>query len=392
MELTKTLKLKIYDKINQQKNKFEFIYLIQSKEYINTCVYKFGKTTRKFLERFSEYADGSQIYFVYPCQNCDKLERIVKSGFIGNKHFKCVKGKEYYEGDLFEMIIIIKTIINTFDKEFSLENDDLRILELEDENLKLGYENVNLQNKIVKLESINSYLENKISDLKSENINLQIVELESGSLDTEYQISDEQSSSSDLDILYNKKFNIINNIITTYFSSKNDNFAKYIIKYKFGSKICKYEFKLAYKNIKINSYYVKIKDGMLIYNNDTCKKFPKWKSELKKYFNNFGINFSENIIHNMGHYRKIVYILMKSNPIFNYLNLRLDEIYKFCKSKNDKILTTFLKYLGIKFELTKEILDQLQDVNCKYISINKIIKDKEVSSCIYIFRVLFDLS
>ena len=88
-----------------------YIYLLQPLRSItnNEQIYKIGKTKRENFKRFNEYPVGSILLLQSSCKNCDLMEkRLLK---IFDEHFikETEYGREYFNGDLFEM----KKIINS---------------------------------------------------------------------------------------------------------------------------------------------------------------------------------------------------------------------------------------------------------------------------------------
>ena len=88
---------------------YEFIYLLQTRESLknNENIFKIGRTCRLELGRFNDYPNGSILHFHMPCINSTDIEReLIK---IFNKQFQNIHdyGKEYFEGNLLDMIDII---------------------------------------------------------------------------------------------------------------------------------------------------------------------------------------------------------------------------------------------------------------------------------------------
>jgi len=85
---------------------YEYIYLLQLREFIKTGeqVYKIGRTTRKPEERFQEYPKNSRVLTFVNVVICTKAERellkIFNKKFIQRKEY----GKEYFEGDVVQMV------------------------------------------------------------------------------------------------------------------------------------------------------------------------------------------------------------------------------------------------------------------------------------------------
>jgi hypothetical protein len=102
---------------------YHFLYLIQTAEDLYTNIYKIGKTEQLPEDRFKGYNKGSYPWRISLVDNCSKRETELK-GIFNNK-FKLSRGREYFEGDIEEMIFefcnfcnqkeIIKNTIKIFD-------------------------------------------------------------------------------------------------------------------------------------------------------------------------------------------------------------------------------------------------------------------------------------
>ena len=73
-------------------------------------VYKIGKTG-DYIKRQSQYTKGGEMIFVANVNNRHESENLLKAGFC--KEFKQRRdyGTEYYEGDIFEMVLLLKDIL-----------------------------------------------------------------------------------------------------------------------------------------------------------------------------------------------------------------------------------------------------------------------------------------
>lgn len=94
------------------KYEFEYVYLLQVYPANNVPVYKYGKTTRAFLERYKEYSKVSpKIILVLSCLDCATLEKVtlkeIRTSFIMRNDL----GKEYFEGPLED---ITRLVINKY--------------------------------------------------------------------------------------------------------------------------------------------------------------------------------------------------------------------------------------------------------------------------------------
>jgi hypothetical protein len=89
----------------KREDKDEFVYLLKTREFINTGqeIYKIGKTVSP-TNRMGNYPKGSKVKMMHLCDNCDKTEReLIK--LFDEKFIKQTDiGREYYKGDMREMI------------------------------------------------------------------------------------------------------------------------------------------------------------------------------------------------------------------------------------------------------------------------------------------------
>jgi hypothetical protein len=83
----------------------QFIYIIQTREFINSgeSIYKLGKT-RNPKTRLSSYPNGSRVYLLTKCVDCDKTEKDLLEKFRDKFVHKTDIGKEYFGGDVDCMI------------------------------------------------------------------------------------------------------------------------------------------------------------------------------------------------------------------------------------------------------------------------------------------------
>ena len=90
----------------------EYIYLLQVREFIKTKepIYKIGKTKQEFGKRFNQYPKDSCIYLVLKVDNCAEFENKIKNAFDIKFRQRSDIGREYYEGNVNNMIIEITEI------------------------------------------------------------------------------------------------------------------------------------------------------------------------------------------------------------------------------------------------------------------------------------------
>ena len=162
---------------------YEFIYLLQTRESIgkNEEVYKVGRTCKDELTRFNNYPKGSKLHLHISCINSCNIERSIINIF--GKVFTNVElyGKEYFEGNLFEMLTIILEQVALSFNCLSSSIEYCKILrKLESQNLALTKQietekqnNETMKLQILKLQQKNSNLtQQENSKLKQENSEL----------------------------------------------------------------------------------------------------------------------------------------------------------------------------------------------------------------------------
>jgi hypothetical protein len=100
--------------IETNPNLYEYIYLLQEREFIKTNenIYKIGKSKQENTKRISSYPKGSKLLFQIICNNCDDLETKLINRFKQICIHKKEIGNEYFQGDCYKMITeICKFII-----------------------------------------------------------------------------------------------------------------------------------------------------------------------------------------------------------------------------------------------------------------------------------------
>ncbi len=104
-------------------NEFHYIYLIRCKEHFrhNENIYKVGKTMIKELtinlKRLIGYGKGTELLLIKRCLNSSIIENMILEEF--NKKFtKYELGREYFIGNVNEMVETIDNIINTDYKNY----------------------------------------------------------------------------------------------------------------------------------------------------------------------------------------------------------------------------------------------------------------------------------
>lgn len=115
-------------------NSIHYIYMLKEREFIKTKenVFKIGKTTQNNLGRFSQYPNGSILYFQMICKDCHKIEKIIINSFRLKYINRSDIGTEYFQGDHNDMIDDIYYEICKFHKR--LKEDNIRKQQLKSIN------------------------------------------------------------------------------------------------------------------------------------------------------------------------------------------------------------------------------------------------------------------
>lgn len=97
--------------------KISLIYLLQDARDQGTQIYKIGRTTQKgpdnrIIHRFKDYSAGTTIHehTTVPNELVNVLESTIILAF--DACFRRVRGKEWFEGDVYTMKAMMSTIIN----------------------------------------------------------------------------------------------------------------------------------------------------------------------------------------------------------------------------------------------------------------------------------------
>lgn len=98
------------DKISKIDDVFNYIYLLREREFIKTKenIFKIGFTTKDILIRTNGYPKHSKLYINLPVIGNPELKliHIFKAKFIHRTDI----GNEYFEGNVNDMLTIIKTL------------------------------------------------------------------------------------------------------------------------------------------------------------------------------------------------------------------------------------------------------------------------------------------
>jgi hypothetical protein len=79
------------------------IYLLQTREFLASSIYKIGKTTKPLLKRFNQYPNGSRLILQMECLDCDNCEKKLLELFRSKYTNKPEYGREYFQGDSISM-------------------------------------------------------------------------------------------------------------------------------------------------------------------------------------------------------------------------------------------------------------------------------------------------
>jgi len=88
-----------------------YVYLLQPAELVGTNRYKIGISSRCDLNRLRSYGSGTRYIHYFECKDYIAVENSLKDNFNRNKKIKCIKGREYFEGDEQEIIDIFLKIM-----------------------------------------------------------------------------------------------------------------------------------------------------------------------------------------------------------------------------------------------------------------------------------------
>lgn len=107
----------------------EEIYMLIEREFIKTeeNIYKIGKTKKTIKHRLKQYPKNSKLIISKNVKNCDVAEKILILEF--KKQFAQRKdiGREYFEGDIDDMINLFNNVALNYDKYSITKNNDKKI-------------------------------------------------------------------------------------------------------------------------------------------------------------------------------------------------------------------------------------------------------------------------
>lgn len=101
-----------------------YIFYTRACKNIDEPVYKIGKSYN-YLKRAEGYDKGGDMIFVVNVSNRHTCENLIKKAF--SVEFKQRKdyGAEYFEGDIFEMVMVMKDILEDYISETVVEFKEL---------------------------------------------------------------------------------------------------------------------------------------------------------------------------------------------------------------------------------------------------------------------------
>ena len=91
----------------------EYVYLLQEREFVksNEQIYKIGRTKQLNFARFRQYPKNSISFFQSYCDDCVMCEHKIVKVFSKKYKKRIDVGQEYFEGNVFDMIIQISMIV-----------------------------------------------------------------------------------------------------------------------------------------------------------------------------------------------------------------------------------------------------------------------------------------
>jgi len=108
--------------INEIINDSGIVYLVNPKELSNTNRYKVGCSSKKDFSRLTNYKKGTIWYSVNEVYNYKEVEKELIKDF--RQKYKLIAGKEYFEGNIDDMVLTYFQIISKYINKKKIENID----------------------------------------------------------------------------------------------------------------------------------------------------------------------------------------------------------------------------------------------------------------------------
>jgi hypothetical protein len=122
---------------------YESIYLLETRESIknNENIYKIGRTCQDELKRFNTYPRGSKLHIHISCVNSFEIEQLIIKLFNNQFENVHIYGREYFRGNLLEMInIVLQNVSHSFECLSSSNTYCNKLTEVTYNNTKLHNE------------------------------------------------------------------------------------------------------------------------------------------------------------------------------------------------------------------------------------------------------------
>jgi hypothetical protein len=100
--------------------KYHYIYLLQEREFLNTDIFKVGRTCQVDFRRFNSYPKDSKLVSYVTVNDSIKMEKIILDDFKRQFKLRSDVGREYFQGD---SMLMIKNIMKVVEEEEREEID-----------------------------------------------------------------------------------------------------------------------------------------------------------------------------------------------------------------------------------------------------------------------------
>jgi hypothetical protein len=127
--------------------KYHYIYLLQEREFLNTDIFKVGRTCQVDFRRFNSYPKDSKLVSYVTVKDSIKMEKIILDDFKRQFKLRSDVGREYFQGD---SMLMIKNIMKVVEEE---EKEEIDSKEKEKEvKSKEDSKDVQTQKKVTKFQ------------------------------------------------------------------------------------------------------------------------------------------------------------------------------------------------------------------------------------------------